>query len=114
MDIVFLLLIIVAVSITWYESLRAREMAIRYCHHLCRETNLQLLDQTVSLVSISIKRARNGNLTLLRKYQFEVSENGVDRYSGFITLLGSRIIESRLEGPDGQNTFHQIKPTNLH
>ncbi len=113
-DNVFLLIGIVTISIIWFESLRARELTIRHCHHLCRETNLQLLDQTVSLVSISMKRTESGRIKLLRKYQFEVSENGVDRYPGYITLLGGRIIESRLEGPDGQNTFHQSKPTNLH
>ncbi len=114
MDIVFLLLTIVVISFIWFESLRVREMVINHCHRLCKETELQLLDQTVSLVSISLKRDANGNLRLLRKYQFEVSENGVDRYSGYVTSLGSRIIESRLEGPDGHNTFHQSKPTSLH
>jgi thiamine biosynthesis lipoprotein len=109
-----LLLAIVIISLVWFESLRVREMAIRHCHRLCRETNLQLLDQTVSLVSISLRRAETGTMKVLRKYQFEVSENGVDRYSGYITLLGSRIIESRLEGPDGLNTFHQSDPYRLH
>jgi uncharacterized protein DUF3301 len=114
LDVIFLLLLIVVVCIVWFESLRLRELAIRHCHHLCRETNLQLLDQTVSLVSISFRRCGRGNINLLRKYQFEVSENGVDRYSGYITFLGSNIIESRLEGPDGQNTFHQSGSTRLH
>ena len=113
-DNVGLLVIVVALSTIWYESLRLREMAIRHCHILCRESNLQLLDQTVSLVSIKLKRADSGSLKFLRKYQFEVSENGVDKYSGFITMLGNRIIESRLEGPDGQNIFHQSGPTSLH
>ena len=113
-DFIFILVAIAAISYAWFESLRIREKVIRHCHHLCKETNLQLLDQTVSVASISLKRAANGNFYLRRLYHFEVSENGVDRYSGYVTSLGSNIIESRLEGPDGQNTFHQSNPTSLH
>ena len=109
MDFIFLILIILIVVFIWFESLRIRELVIAHCKHLCREANLQLLDQTVALVSLSLKRTGKGSVALLRKYQFEVSENGVDRVSGFVTLLGSRIIETRLEGPEGINTFHQSK-----
>ena len=114
MDTILLLLAILLVVIIWFESLRVRELVIKHCNHLCRETNLQLLDQTVSLVSLSLKRANSGNMSVFRKYQFEVSGNGVDRFSGYISLLGSRIIESHLEGPDGHNTFHQSKSPGLH
>jgi Protein of unknown function (DUF3301) len=114
MDIIFLLLTILVVSVVWFESLRIREYVIKHCNQLCRETDLQLLDQTVSLISLSLKRANNGGMSILRKYQFEVSENGVDRYSGYVTLLGKRIIESHLEGPQGINTFHQSKSPPLH
>ena len=109
MDFIFLILIILIVVFIWFESLRVREIVIEHCKHLCREANLQLLDQTVALVSLSLKRTGKGSVALLRKYQFEVSENGIDRVSGFVTLLGSRIIETRLEGPEGINTFHQSK-----
>lgn len=109
LDVVFLLFIIIIAVYTWYESLRIREMVIEHCKHLCREAGVQLLDQTVAQVSLSLKRTNVGSFALLRRYQFEVSEDGVDRYQGYVTLLGGRIIESRLEGPHGQNTFHQPK-----
>ncbi len=114
LDTVFLLVIIVIVALIWFESLRMRELVIRHCKQLCRETNLQLLDQTVSLISLSLQRTGSGNLGLQRKYQFEVSENGVDRYSGFVTSLGNSIIESRLDGPENQSTFLQSKSKTLH
>ncbi len=108
LDIIFLLLMILIVVFIWFESLRIRELVIKHCNDLCRGANLQLLDQTVALVSLSLKRTGNGSIALLRKYQFEVSENGVDRYSGYVTLLNSRIIESRLEDAADINTFHQF------
>ncbi len=114
MDIIFLLLGILILTVVWFESLRIREFVIKHCKQLCRESDLQLLDQTVALVSLTLKRADDGNLRLLRRFQFEVSENGVDRFSGYVSLLGNSIIESHLEGPDGQNTFHQSRPPSLH
>ena len=113
-DTIFLLAIILALALIWFESLRIRELVIRHCHRLCAETNLQLLDQTVSLISLSLRRTPSGSLGFGRKYQFEVSEDGVDRFSGYVTLAGSRIIESRLEGPDGQNIFHQSRKPPMH
>ena len=109
LDVIVLLFIIVIAVYIWYESLRIRELVIEHCKQLCREAGVQLLDQTVAQVSLSIKRTNVGGVALLRKYQFEVSEDGVDRYQGYISLLGGRIIESRLEGPDGISTFHQSK-----
>ncbi|MFT7460140.1 MAG: hypothetical protein ACI909_002828 [Planctomycetota bacterium] len=113
-ETIFILVLIILIASIWFESLRVREFVIKHCHHLCREINLQLLDQTVSLTSLSLRRTDSGSLGFKRKYQFEVSENGADRFSGYITLVGNRIIESRLEGPDGQNIFHQGKPSTLH
>ncbi|NKB37421.1 MAG: DUF3301 domain-containing protein [Gammaproteobacteria bacterium] len=108
-----LLLLLVVVYI-WFEILRIRELVIRHCKRLCQEANLQLLDQTVALSSLSFKRGGNGMLLLQRVYCFEVSENGVERLAGFITLRGNYIIESRLEAADGSNIIHQQKFPTLH
>jgi hypothetical protein len=113
-DTIFLLAIIFTFAYVWYESLRIRERIILHCHNLCRETNLQLLDQTVSLLTIAPRRTENGSLGFYRKYQFEVSENGVDRFSGFVSVLGSKIVESHLQGEAGQNIFHQGKSERPH
>lgn len=113
-ETIFLLVAILLVVYIWFESLRLREFVIKHCNHLCQESDLQMLDQTVALISLSLKKTSNGGLALKRKYQFEVSGNGVDRFPGYITLFGSSIIESRLEGPQGQNIFHQSGSSTLH
>ena len=109
MNTVYLLLIILLLVYAWSESLRMRDIVITHCNYLCREGDLQLLDQTVAMVSISLKKTGKKSLGVLRKYQFEVSENGVDRIPGFVTMLGDTVFESYLEGEDGINIFHQSK-----
>ncbi len=114
LDIIWPLVLLLVVVYLWFEVLRIREQVITHCKRLCREANLQLLDQTVALASMSLKRGKNGMPSLQRIYGFEVSENGVDRLSGYVTLRGNYIIESRLEAADGSNIIHQQKFPTLH
>lgn len=104
--LMFLFLLSVAIYI-WYESMRAREQVISHCRRLCNESGFQLLDQTVSLSSLSLKKYGVLSFSLQRVYSFEVSKTGVERLAGDIVLRGKWIIASRLEGPDGSNIFHQ-------
>ena len=114
LEIIWPLLLLLVVVYVWFEIMRIRELVVSHCKRLCQEARLQLLDQTVALASLSFKRSRNGMLTLQRIYGFEVSENGVDRLSGYVTVRVSYIIESRLEAADGSNIIHQQKFPTLH
>lgn len=114
LDTVLLIFTVVLLVCAWYESLRLRELVIEHCNRLCQQADLQLLDQTVALVSLKIQRSSTGRLCLLRRYQFEVSEDGSGRTRGIVSVLCNAIVESHLEGPDGQNIFHQSRPPTLH
>ena len=91
----------------WQDSLRHRENAIEQCKNACKEMELQLLDQTVTLRSISLKRDLNNNPKLMRRYNFEFSINGVDRYRGFIVLHGEIIEYTQFDHPDGVIILHK-------
>ena len=114
LEYIWPLLALLVFVYAWFEILRIRELVIRHCQRLCRDANLQLLDQTVALVSLSVTRLSRMRYTLLRKYAFEVSENGVDRQAGFVLVQGSRIVESRLQSADGSSIIHQQKSDELH
>ena len=75
----------------WYENLRAREVAVRVARETCHQQNLQLLDSTVVLKRMRIKRRPKGQFALQRAYQFEYSESGANRQRGFIILSGHRV-----------------------
>ena len=85
----------------WYETLRYREYAIQRCRKICNEMNLQLLDQTVTLASISFRKDSSNRLRLLRRYNFEISIDGASRHNGYIVFSGYKLIHTEFALPDG-------------
>jgi hypothetical protein len=96
----FWLLLALGLSIWgWYESLRAREFAIRIASETCRYQNLQLLDGTVSLQRVRFQRNSESRLGLQRVYQFEYSTDGATRQRGFVILHGRQVQSIGLAAP---------------
>ena len=101
MNSILVLIVLATVVWLWQLNLRYRELAIRLVKNVCTEMNLQLLDQTVALVRFSLSRDTDGRIAGVRRYSFEVSSNGADRFSGSIILHGVRLIYSEFNLPDG-------------
>jgi hypothetical protein len=108
MDSILLLLFLGFIVWCWQSNLRYREYAIIQCRKLCKEMNLQLLDQTVALSSISFSRDINGKLKPSLKYNFEISIDGVSRYSGYVILLGLKVVHTEFNLPDGPVILQHI------
>lgn len=85
----------------WVDSMHAREVALTRCAALCRELNVQLLDQTVRVARLRLGRAPDGGIRLRRFYAYEFSIDGHDRWYGVVVLLGRRVEYLRMELPDG-------------
>jgi hypothetical protein len=87
------------VGFTWLamDSLRAREAAIDAARRVCAADGVQLLDDTVMLVSLRIARHSGGRAVLRRVYRFEFSDTGDNRLAGAVTLAGSRVATLCLE-----------------
>ncbi|MGK0298845.1 MAG: hypothetical protein ACI9XC_002469 [Gammaproteobacteria bacterium] len=109
-----ILALLAGIILYWVESLRFREFIIKMCKKICKESELQLLDQTVSLGSISIRRSNNGWPYIHRIYQFEVSTNGADRLPGYVTLTGSMVTTVQIDGIDGMTTIYPHKQESVH
>ena len=76
----------------WFDSLKAREAAIRAAHEVCAAEGLMLLDQTVAISGLKPARDENGHLQLQRAYDFEYSDTGNNRLKGSLVLLGHRLV----------------------
>ena len=76
----------------WLDSLSARQLAISATRAACESEGLQLLDETVAIHRLSLRRDGNGVLRLHRIYDFEYSDTGNDRTSGSVVLLGKRVL----------------------
>lgn len=114
MKTLILLLIIATLAVIWYESLRISERVITHCREICERADLQFLDQTVALVSLSLRRTPEGTPTLFRVYQFEVSELGTDRQRGYVAVSGGKIHHVRLVGREGDTILYQSEIRRVH
>lgn len=100
-DVLLLLALIGGLVWLWWDSARAREQTVLRCQRLCNELNVQLLDQTAGLVRLSLGRGLAGHVQLRRRYGFEYSIDGTDRWRGTATLLGQHVEGIHLDHPDG-------------
>jgi hypothetical protein len=75
----------------WYDSLSARDAAVRAARAACVAEGLLLLDDTVAIAGIRPARNDDGELRLCRSYAFEFSDTGDNRRRGSIVLLGREV-----------------------
>ena len=83
-----LILILLAAALFAVNGMRVREVAIASAKQHCTQQGLQLLDQSVSTSKIRLSRNAAGRLTLLRRYTFDFTSTGEERYKGSIAMHG--------------------------
>jgi hypothetical protein len=98
---VITLVLIAAAVWFWIGSMRAREQTLARARRACEQMDVQLLDQTVALSRLWVRRDSRGHLRLWRWYSFEFSISGSDRHRGAASLVGDEIQFVRLEHPEG-------------
>jgi hypothetical protein len=87
----FLLLVFCGAVAAWMGLTAARDRAILEAQRLCNESNVQLLDQSVSLRALRLHRDE-GHIGVERRYGFDLSTDGQSRQSGQIWLRGNRVV----------------------
>lgn len=101
-----MLLLLIFLIYIWYETFRLREHVLIKCKQVCRDSKLQLLDQTIALAALSIKKTPGGRFHLYRCYGFEFSVNGTERLRGFVDMMGNNISAIRLEDAEGTTIYY--------
>jgi hypothetical protein len=76
----------------WLDSIKAREVAVNAARSACTAEGLLLLDDTVAITNLKLRRDDDGQVRLQRAYAFEYSDTGDNRLHGSIVLLGHRTI----------------------
>ncbi len=94
---IFWTAIAVALISFWWQGDAVKMIAMQYLYQYCKEQNLQLLDQTIVLKGVWPQRNDEGSLLLRRRYSFEFTSTGEQRYKGMIELNGRRIQHLELE-----------------
>jgi hypothetical protein len=102
----FIIILIAVIAWIWYDGLKAHEIGLHAVRKACEAEGLQLLDGTISLVSLRPARDDYGRLALRRVYQFDFSDDGYNRRRGSLHLLGGRVallnVGLRLAASDGE------------
>jgi hypothetical protein len=86
------LIVLILLGWLWFDSLKAREAAVRAAREACEAEGLQFLDDTVGIASIKPARDGEGRLKLQRAYDFEYSDTGNNRIQGGVVVLGHRVV----------------------
>ncbi len=84
-----IIMLLIIIGWLFLDSLRSQERAITICGRACKERDVQLLDQTVSLHRVGIRWGTEG-VKLRRTYRFDYSDDGEDRHMGHLILIGIR------------------------
>jgi hypothetical protein len=85
-----LLLALGAIVGLWLKLSVARERAVQEARRQCQQHGLQLLDETVGLRGVRLRRV-NGLRMIERCYGFEVSIDGHDREPGRLWMIGNAL-----------------------
>ncbi len=80
----FIFLLVTACIVAWWQLMQGRQKARKAAGQVCGNHGLQLLDDTVSLSSITWNR-RSSTPRILVNYGFEFAINGARRRSGVVT-----------------------------
>jgi hypothetical protein len=81
----FIFLLVTGSVVAWWQLMLGRQRARNAAGHVCSNHGLQLLDDTVSLSSISWNR-EDSNSRILVHYGFEFATNGAKRRNGVATM----------------------------
>jgi len=92
----------------WWQLMQGRQKARRAAGHVCGNHNLQLLDDTVSLSSVTWNRS-DLKWRILINYSFEFATNGAIRRQGTAQIGFSSALVVTLDLEEGRliEQWHQ-------
>ena len=106
-----LILLLALLAWFWFDSVRARELAVTTAARACNAIQAQLLDQTVALTQLRASRSANGRLGIRRRYDFELSHDRQRRSRGHVMLLANHVYNVHLDNEDDGVTILHSEET---
>ena len=81
----------------WWRALGMKEVALASTRRYCQKMGVELLDDTVVLRAFWLKRDPRGRVCMWRRFHFEFTSTGEERYLGRIVLLGNYVETIQLQ-----------------
>lgn len=89
-------LMVIAIAY-WWDAYGIKQMALGIVKARCKTLDLQLLDEGLVLRKLALRRDGCGRVRMERKFSFEFTSTGDQRYRGVIILLGRSLEHFDLE-----------------
>jgi Protein of unknown function (DUF3301) len=92
----------------WWQGDKVKSIAMSHVYKVCKDQNLQLLDQTMVLKGVWPVRDKEGTLRIRRRYNFEFTSTGEARSQGTAELHGLRLSNLHLDAhmlPEDHDKF---------
>lgn len=81
----------------WWKAKAITDFVLTAARDHCRKMDVMLLDDAIFLRGLWFKRDRQGNLRVWRRFLFEFTSTGEERYIGRVIMLGRHIERIELE-----------------
>jgi hypothetical protein len=94
-------LVVLGIIWFWHASMSARERANVAAREACERLRLVMLDGTVAISRLWLRRDGDGRLRVERTYGFEYTDDGYRRLKGFVVTLGARVTSVGLAAARG-------------
>jgi hypothetical protein len=85
-----ILLVLVLLGYFWWAQDRYRRRAFNLAKQACNQAGVQLLDDSVGLKGLRLRRVR-GDFLLERQFSFEFTPSGAARFAGRVVFSGAQV-----------------------
>jgi hypothetical protein len=89
--------LIAALASFWWQSDAVKIRALKLASDHCKNLGVQFLDQSMVINGLWPIRDVRGSLRLRRRYGFEFTSTGEERYQGVITMAGKYFLNIELD-----------------
>ncbi len=94
---IFLTVLVFCAAWYWMRARELKDQILKYAARHCDDLSLKLLDESVVLKELKLHKSAQGGLHIKRRYEFEFTSTGEDRYQGEIIVIGRHIEHISLE-----------------
>lgn len=104
-----IILIFVVALLYWLNAAKGKEIARWVGKEACKELGVSFLDDTVVLNRVWLARNNKGERRLYRRYRFEFTSDGSQRYKGEIVICDKKLEHLELEPyriPPAEDQIH--------
>jgi len=81
----------------WWHAYGIKQLALQQTKAYCQKMDIQMLDESIALGRIAVKRDTEGRVNFVREFRFEFASTGDERYQGLTTMHGRRCLHIALD-----------------